>query len=131
MLSREQVVVGELVFLISLTAEGGMGVAYAMQLAAVDGVIVNGGGGIMEAFVLLRIVLEISCDDAPSLSIFFCALRFPSHCATAIVIVLFKLICPCRTVFVKNFYVVENTQHRAERFPMRSRKSKDRAYDSF
>lgn len=31
MLSREQVVVGELVFLISLTAEGGMGVAYAMQ----------------------------------------------------------------------------------------------------
>ena len=89
MLSRERVVVGELVLLISLTEEGGMGVVCAMQLAAVDGVIVNGGGGIMEAFVLLRIVLEISCDDAgamgspTSLSIFFCALRLPSHCDTA------------------------------------------------
>jgi len=77
MLSRERVVVGELLFLLSLTAEGGMGVACAMQLAAVDGVIVNGGGGIMEAFVLLRIVLDISCDNAgamgspPSLSIFY------------------------------------------------------------
>ena len=45
MLSRERV--------LSLTAEGGTGVARAMQLAAVDGVFVNGGEGIMEAFVLL------------------------------------------------------------------------------